>query len=98
MKKRGFCIYTTTVFQGPVPSVKEILPDDTVDTTERICVFPTELDAQREIADAMMTRLQQFIDGERDFNDATTCDEYVVEVEVLSDGSIVDAIEMNTRD
>ena len=39
----------------------------------------------------MMTRLQQFIDGERDFEDAVTLEEYVAEVDVLPDGSIADA-------
>ena len=38
----------------------------------------------------MMTRLQEFMDGERDFEDATSCDEYVVEVTVNSDGMLVD--------
>jgi hypothetical protein len=39
----------------------------------------------------MMTRLQEFLDGERDFADAVSVGEYVVEVEVLPDGRIVDA-------
>jgi hypothetical protein len=48
------------------------------------------LDAQHEIVDAMMTRLQEFLDGERDFEDAVSVPEYVVEVGVLPDGTIVD--------
>jgi len=67
--------------------VKECGPDD----LERVCIFPTELEAQREIADYMITRLQQFLDGERDFKDAVTVEEWVVEVDVLPDGTIVDA-------
>ncbi len=39
----------------------------------------------------MMTRLQEFIDGEREFEDAMTAEEYVVEVDVFPDGTIVDA-------
>ena len=89
MNHRGYCIFIDTIFQGAVPSVSEIESTDGCDSPERVCVFPTELEAQREIADFMMTRLQQFIDGERDFEDAITVDEYVVEVEVLPDGSIV---------
>ena len=58
---------------------------------ERICVFATEIEAQREIVDFAMIRLQQFLDGERDFNDAITVEEYVLEVEVLPDGSVIDA-------
>ena len=53
-------------------------------------VFSTEAEAQREIADFMMTRLQEFIAGERDFHDAITVEEYVVPVTVLPDGSVVD--------
>jgi hypothetical protein len=91
MNRRGFCIFINTLFQGPVPSVKESSPSDAANASERICVFSTEREAQLEIVDFMMTRLQQFIDGERDFEDAVTLEEYVVEVDVLPDGSIVDA-------
>ena len=87
MNRRGFCIYINTFFQGPVPTVKESLPNDAANAPERICVFSTEREAQLEIVDFMMTRLQQFVDGERDFEDAVTLEEYVVEVEVLPDGS-----------
>lgn len=38
-----------------------------------------------------MIRLQEFLDGERDFDDALTLEEYVVDVVVLADGRIVDA-------
>lgn len=82
MGRRGFCIYTNTFFQGPTLSVTE--------NEDQPCIFDTEAEAQREIADFMMTRLQQFIDGERDFEDAITVDEYVVAVTVLPDGSIID--------
>ena len=51
-------------------------------------VFATELDAQREIADHQLTRIQQFLDGERDFDDAITTDEFVLPVDVWPDGSI----------
>jgi hypothetical protein len=39
----------------------------------------------------MVNRLQEFMDGQRDFDDAITVEEYVVEVDVLPDGSVVDA-------
>jgi len=91
MNRRGFCIFINTLFQGHVPSVKESSPSDVANASERICVFSTEREAQLEIVDFMMTRLQQFIDGERDFEDAVTLEEYVVEVDVLPDGSIIDA-------
>lgn len=90
MNQRGYCIFIDTIFQGPVPSVTEIVSTDGCDEQERICVFSTELEAQREVVDAMMIRLQQFLDGERDFDDAITVEEYVVEVDVFPDGSVVD--------
>jgi hypothetical protein len=37
-----------------------------------------------------MTRLRQFLDGERDFADAITVEEYVVPVTVHPDGTITD--------
>ena len=74
-----------------MPSVRECGADDSDDSPEKICVFATELEAQREVADFMMTRLQEFIDGERDFEDATTVEEYIMEVDVCPDGTIIDA-------
>ena len=50
--------------------------------------FATELEAQREIADNQLTRIQQFLDGERDFADALETDEFVLPVRIWSDGSI----------
>ena len=38
----------------------------------------------------MMTRLQEFMDGERDFEDAIETEEYVVAVTVQPDGTIID--------
>ncbi len=81
MPRQGFCIFMDTVFQGPVPSLSE---DDAY------IVFATEREAQLEIADFMMTRLQEFIDGERDFEDATTTEEFVVPVTVHPDGTFTD--------
>lgn len=83
MSEPAFCIYITTVCEGPVPSVR--------DGNGKPCVFGTELEAQREIADNAMTRLKEFIDGKREFEDAMTVEEYVVSVDVNPDGSIVDA-------
>ena len=83
MSEPAFCIYITTTCEGPVPSVR--------DGNGKSCVFKTEREAQREIADNAMTRLKEFIDGEREFEDAMTVEEYVVSVDVNPDGSIVDA-------
>ena len=53
-------------------------------------VFNSEIEAQSEIIDFMMTRMQEFLDGDRDFEDAISTEEYVVPVTVLPDGSIID--------
>jgi tRNA splicing ligase len=76
----GFCIYINTFCQGPVP----VVSDD-----NGCVVFATELEAQKEIVDNQMTRLQQFLDGEREFEDAIEVEEYVVPVSVHPDGKIV---------
>ena len=48
------------------------------DGEDKYIVFATEEEAQREIVDHAMTRLQQFLDGERDYDDAITIEEYLV--------------------
>ena len=53
-------------------------------------VFETEAEAQREIVDSLMIRLQQFLDGEREYEDAITVEEYVVPVTIHPDGTITD--------
>jgi len=80
----GFCIYIDTLFQGPVP-VPVVSDGD-----DKFVVFEVELDAQKEIADYAMIRIQQFLDGERDFDDAMACEEYAVPVTVHADGTITD--------
>ena len=79
--RTGFCIYIDTFCQGPLPAVSD----------ERgYIVFETELEAQREIVDHQITRLQQFLDGDREFEDAIAVEEYVVPVTVHPDGVITD--------
>lgn len=58
------------------------------DETDYPVVFPTELGAQREIADNQLARIREFLDGERDFDDAIVTDEFVLPVDVLLDGNI----------
>jgi len=75
----GFAIFCPTVCQGTVPACYE---------DEYPVVFATELEAQREIADNQLIRIQQFLDGERDFDDAIATDEFVLPVVVWPDRSI----------
>ena len=46
--------------------------------------------AQREIADDVMEKLRQFLEDEHDFDDAMTVEDYILPVDVLPDGSILD--------
>ena len=77
--RTGYAIFCATVFQGTMPACYE---------GDCPVVFATEQEAQREIADHQLTRIQQFLNGERDFDDAITTDEFVLSVDVWADGSI----------
>ncbi len=81
-RANGYCIYIDTFCQGPAPMV--------TDGEGKYVVFETELSAQREIVDNLMIRLRQFLDGEREYDDAITIEEYVVPVTVDSNGKITD--------
>ena len=80
--RKGFCIFIDTFCQGAVPVVSG--------GDGKYVVFDSELEAQKEIVDNQFTRLQQFLDGEREFEDAIAVEEYVVPVTVHSDGTITD--------
>lgn len=77
-----YCIFINTFCQGPVPIL--------TDGEGKYVVFETELEAQKEIVDDLQIRLQQFLEGERDFADAITVEEYVVPVTVYPDGKLTD--------
>jgi len=79
--RNGFCIYINTFCQGPVPVVSD---------ENGYVIFETEVAAQREIVDNLQTQLQMFLDGEREYEDAITVEEYVVPVTVHADGMITD--------
>ena len=81
MNRSGYCIYIDTFCQGPVPVVSD---------ENGYVVFSTELEAQKEIVDNQMTRLRQFLDGEREYYDAIDVEEYIVPVTLHPDGKIVD--------
>ncbi len=81
--RTGFCIYIYTLCQGPVPVVSD---------ENGYVIFESELAAQREIVDNLQTHLQEFLDGEREYEDAITVEEYVVPVTVHPDGTITDEV------
>jgi hypothetical protein len=78
----GYAIDIDTFFQGPVAVERG--------ENDKPIAYPTERAAQCEIADIMIIRLEQFLAGERDFEDATHIEEYVVPVDLHPDGSITD--------
>ena len=80
--KAAFCIYVDTLLHGWVPADRnaEGYP----------MVYESEEAAQKEIAENTITRLREFLDGKREFDDAVTVQEFVVAVELLPDGSIMD--------
>lgn len=78
----GFCIYIDTLLEGSVPLEWT--------AAGHPFVHPTREAGEREIAEDTVERIRQFLVGEREFEDAMTVEEYVVEVDILSDGSIVD--------
>jgi hypothetical protein len=82
MSKPAFCMFLDTICEGRIPAWH--------DENMMPVVYPTEMEAQREIADDMIERLQQFLDGQREFEDAMTVEDYILTVDVLPDGSIVD--------
>ena len=82
MNEQAFCIFSDTVCEGRTPAWhdKKGLP----------VVYLTLEAAQREIADDVMEHLCQFLAGERDFEDAMAIEDYILPVDVLPDGSILD--------
>jgi len=82
VKTSGYAIFVHALVEGWTPLVR--------DGANRPVIFASELEAQREIADGLITKLQEFLAGERDFEDATTVDEHVVKVSLRSDSSVED--------
>ena len=73
----GYAIFRWYLFPGARPAC--------YDETNHPVVFASELEAQLEIADNQLTRLRELLDGERDFDDAVTLDEFVLPVNVWPD-------------
>jgi len=77
----GFAIFINTLFEGEVPLYR--------DGEGKPYFYATREEAECEIVDDLMTRLQEYMEGERDFEDAITVEEYILPVERLADGSVV---------
>lgn len=78
--RSAYAIFVQTICEGLVPLW--------YDHNNYPVVYATEIEAQREIADDLMERLQQFLDGEREFDDAITVEDFILPIDVWPDGSI----------
>ena len=78
----AYCIFMDTVCDGKIPAWRT--------ETGGILLHSTEREAQLEIADYTMIRLRQFQQGERDFEDALTVEDFIEPVTTRADGSFVD--------
>jgi len=54
MGEGSSCISINTVFEGPVPSVREHSADDPAGSPGCVCVFATEREAQVEMVESPM--------------------------------------------
>jgi hypothetical protein len=82
MNNTSYCIFLDTICQDRIPAWH--------DEKGMPVVFSTIESAQREIVEDLVDRLQQYLDGERPLEDAMTVEDYILPVDVLPDGSILD--------
>ena len=78
--RSAYAIFTQTLCDGLVPVWH--------DESNLPVTYPTELEAQREIAEDLMEQLRQFLDGSREFDDAITTEDFILAVQVWPDGRI----------
>lgn len=76
----AYAIFTSTICEGRIPAWR--------DTNGYPVVFETEHEAQREIVDTLQLQLQEFLDGNRDFEEAMTIEDFILPVSVWPNGSI----------
>jgi hypothetical protein len=79
--RSAYAIFMPTLLQGDMPAWYD-------GDTGLPVVYESELAAQREIADHHLTLIQQFLDGERDYDDAMTVEDFILPVDIWPDGSI----------
>ncbi len=75
-------VFIDTLMEGRVPAVRN--------AEGKPFIFASLREAQQEIAVTLMDRLQEFLDGEREFEEAISLDEFVLPVSLTLDGNIVD--------
>ena len=79
--RQGYTIFIDTLFEGRVPLWR--------DGDNKPCFYETQNEAEREIAEDLIQRLQDFLKGEREFEEAMTVEEFILPVDRLPDGSVV---------
>lgn len=80
--RSGYSLLIQTVFEGVVPYER--------DFKGHPIVYDTLAEAKRALVEGIVDRLNEYIAGERDFDDAITVEEYIREVTVYPDGSMRD--------
>jgi hypothetical protein len=77
----GFGIFIDTVCEGRVSLW--------LDGDGNPYFYESRSEAEREIAEDLMLRLEDFLKGEREFEEAMTVEEFILPVKRLPDGSVV---------
>jgi hypothetical protein len=80
----GYCIYVDSLLEGSIPVERQDKGNPVT--------YENRSDAEREIAEGIIERLTQYLEGNRDFDDAISVEEYVVPVTIYPDGSVVDEL------
>lgn len=77
----GYAIFIDTLCEGRVPLWR--------DGDNKPFFYTTQAEAERDIAEDLIRRLEDFLNGEREFEEAMTVEEYILPVDRLPDGSVV---------
>lgn len=80
--RNGFAIFINTLCEGEVPLWR--------DGDGYPYFYLTCEGAEREIVDDLLNRLEEYLAGQREFEDAITVEEYILPVERLADGALRD--------
>jgi hypothetical protein len=83
LRMNAYCIFIHTLGGEKVPAWRG--------TQGHYLLYPTERDAQLEIAEDLIEKLRQFRDGERNFEDAIGMVDFIEPVIAHDDGTFVDA-------
>jgi hypothetical protein len=75
----AYAIFIDTFCEGLIPAWH--------DDSDMPIAYATELEAKREIAQFQIDLLQSFLDGRREFEDATTIEDVILPVYRWPDGS-----------